>query len=88
MAQTAHAATAVLERYKETPEVKSYLGDLENMRKVVMEVSLASQVQDSFATAIVKTRMLMMIRLRMRVPYRPWRRNWTRWNLRSHIIYG
>lgn len=40
MAQSAHAATAVLERYKDTSEVKAYLSDLENMRKVVMEVSL------------------------------------------------
>ena len=39
MAQVAHAATAVLAEYKDTEEVKSYLGDLRNMRKVVMEVS-------------------------------------------------
>lgn len=38
MAQAAHAATAVLEKHKETPEVKAYLSDLDNMRKVVMEV--------------------------------------------------
>jgi hypothetical protein len=39
MAQAAHAATAVLAEYKGNEEVKSYLGDLGNMRKVVMEVS-------------------------------------------------
>ena len=39
MAQSAHAATAVLERHKDKSEVKAYLGDLEGMRKVVMEVS-------------------------------------------------
>jgi hypothetical protein len=39
MAQAAHAATAVLAEYKDNEEVKSYLGDLGNMRKVVMEVS-------------------------------------------------
>jgi len=39
MAQAAHAATAVLAEHKDLPEVKSYLGDLGNMRKVVMEVS-------------------------------------------------
>jgi len=38
MAQAAHAATAVLAEYKDNEEVKSYLGDLGNMRKVVMEV--------------------------------------------------
>jgi len=40
MAQAAHAATAVLAEYKDNEEVKRYLGDLGNMRKVVMEVSL------------------------------------------------
>jgi hypothetical protein len=39
MAQAAHAATAVLEQYRNTSEVKAYLNDLGNMRKVVMEVS-------------------------------------------------
>lgn len=39
MAQAAHAATAVLAEYKDLLEVESYLGDLGNMRKVVMEVS-------------------------------------------------
>jgi hypothetical protein len=39
MAQAAHAATAVLAEHQNLPEVKSYLGDLCNMRKVVMEVS-------------------------------------------------
>jgi hypothetical protein len=39
MAQAAHAATAVLEQYRDTSEVKAYLSDLGNMRKVVMEVS-------------------------------------------------
>lgn len=39
MAQAAHAATAVLEQYRDTSEVKAYLADLGNMRKVVMEVS-------------------------------------------------
>jgi len=39
MAQAAHAATGVLAEYKDNEEVKSYLGDLGNMRKVVMEVS-------------------------------------------------
>jgi len=39
MAQAAHAATAVLAEHKDLPEVKSYLADLGNMRKVVMEVS-------------------------------------------------
>jgi hypothetical protein len=39
MAQAAHAATAVLAEYKDNEEVKSYLGDLGNMRKLVMEVS-------------------------------------------------
>jgi len=38
MAQAAHAATAVLAEHKVLPEVKSYLADLGNMRKVVMEV--------------------------------------------------
>jgi hypothetical protein len=38
MAQAAHAATAILAEYKDTEEVKAYLGDLGNMRKVVMEV--------------------------------------------------
>jgi hypothetical protein len=38
MAQAAHASTAVLAEYKDNEEVKSYLGDLGNMRKVVMEV--------------------------------------------------
>lgn len=57
MAQTAHAATAVLERYKETPEVKSYLDDLENMRKVVMEVSLPT-ADDGLGTATGKTLIL------------------------------
>ena len=39
MAQAAHAATAVLAEYRDMEEVKSYLSDLGNMRKVVMEVS-------------------------------------------------
>ena len=39
MAQAAHAATAVLAEYKDKGEVKSYLDDLGNMRKVVMEVN-------------------------------------------------
>lgn len=39
MAQAAHAATAVLAEYKDNEEVKRYLKDLGNMRKVVMEVS-------------------------------------------------
>jgi hypothetical protein len=39
MAQAAHAATAVLEKHKDTAEVQAYLSDLPNMRKVVMEVS-------------------------------------------------
>ena len=56
MAQTAHAATAVLERYKDTPEVKSYLGDLENMRKVVMEVCLFSTKYEMVALATGQTR--------------------------------
>lgn len=39
MAQAAHAATAVLAEHKDLPDVTSYLADLGNMRKVVMEVS-------------------------------------------------
>lgn len=38
MAQSAHAATAVLEAHKDTSAVQAYLSDLKNMRKVVMEV--------------------------------------------------
>jgi hypothetical protein len=43
MAQAAHAATAVLAAHKDLPEVKSYLADLGNMRKVVMEVRSSIQ---------------------------------------------
>lgn len=40
MAQAAHAATAVLEQYKDDENVKAYLSDLGGMRKVVMEVGV------------------------------------------------
>jgi hypothetical protein len=43
MAQAAHAATAVLAEHKDLSEVKSYLADLGNMRKVVMEVRSSIQ---------------------------------------------
>jgi len=39
MAQSAHAATAVLHENADTPEVKEYLTHLQGMRKTVMEVS-------------------------------------------------
>lgn len=51
MAQSAHAATAVLERYKDRSEVKAYLGDLANMRKVVMEVCSCCLVTAPFSRA-------------------------------------
>ncbi len=41
LAQSAHAATAVLHLNSEHPDVKSYLKDWEEMRKVVLEVSLS-----------------------------------------------
>ena len=69
MAQTAHAATAVLERYKDTSEVKSYLADLENMRKVVMEVNpmpAPSLVTERHASVADKSRLQM-------------KRRWQRW---------
>ncbi|ORX35593.1 peptidyl-tRNA hydrolase II domain-containing protein [Kockovaella imperatae] len=38
LAQSAHAATAVLHVHRDLPEVRSYLSNLENMRKTVLEV--------------------------------------------------
>ena len=38
MAQSAHAATAVLHLNVHLPEVKEYLADWMNMRKTVLEV--------------------------------------------------
>jgi hypothetical protein len=40
MAQSAHAATAVLHENADTPEAKEYLTHLQSMRKTVMEVSI------------------------------------------------
>jgi len=66
MAQAAHAATAVLAEHKDLPDVKSYLADLGNMRKVVMEVSLSPPVQPT---------KLIRGRYRPERDYRPCRRD-------------
>lgn len=39
IAQCCHATTAVGHLYKDDPEVKTYFGDVDNMHKVVLEVS-------------------------------------------------
>ena len=40
VAQACHASTAVLHQFKDDPSTQQYLKDLDNMRKVVLEVSL------------------------------------------------
>lgn len=40
MAQACHAATACLHLYKEDPQTQEYLADLDNMTKVVLDVSM------------------------------------------------
>ncbi len=44
IAQSAHAATAVLHLNADHPDVKSYLKDWEGMRKAVLEVNACSEV--------------------------------------------
>lgn len=40
IAQACHATTAVANQFKEDTDVKTYFGDIDNMHKVVLEVSL------------------------------------------------
>lgn len=39
IAQACHACTAVTHLFRDDPHMQSYLSDLDNMRKVVLEVS-------------------------------------------------
>lgn len=40
IAQACHACSAVIHLYHDDPHTQSYLADLDNMHKVVLEVSL------------------------------------------------
>ncbi|KAH8080152.1 hypothetical protein HD553DRAFT_345066 [Filobasidium floriforme] len=54
MAQAAHAATAVMVKYREHENVKSYEQDLDNMRKAVLQIPDESQLlflRDALETA-------------------------------------
>lgn len=70
MAQSAHAATAVLHENADTPDVKEYLTHLQGMRKTVMEVGTA---WDSSRCVVID------VRSRMKRLYGVWRRSWTGW---------
>lgn len=44
MTQACHAATAILHMTREDEQTKEYLNDLDNMHKVVLEVSKPIQI--------------------------------------------
>lgn len=45
IAQGCHVTTAVLERFKHESNTQAYLHDLENMHKVVLEVTISAHYQ-------------------------------------------
>ena len=45
VAQACHASTAVLHLYREDPNVGAYLGDVDRMHKVVLEVRVSVKVE-------------------------------------------
>lgn len=49
VAQACHACTAVLHIYRDDETTAQYLSDLNNMHKVVLEVSLCRKLMDSRA---------------------------------------